>query len=264
MIVDVLQIFGLLLLLTILALLLMYVAVVLMDKKWLEILLYFVLIILYFICLYNGQSSLINSIIDGTARIGTAKEVKVINSIDLQYNVRIKLKDKYKKTRNAKEATYNFSQNEIKRFKLQKKFKKGSKIRQISENTKTYKQFKKDIKGLRTYLNLFDALFIVCIAVFLVFGSPRGWDSTIILIIKSLSIIITLIYFINSDLKNFLVIYELVLFYTISEFLFDIKKRICFRICPGYLKPNSKYIKKSIPEELLLLELKRENNINED
>lgn len=111
----------------------------------------------------------------------------------------------------------------------------------------------------------------MCIAVFLVFGPPRGWDSKIILIIKSLSIIIAFLYFIDSDLKNFMVIYELVLFYTISEFLFDNKKRICnkikkirFRICPGYLKANSKYVKKDIPEELLLSELKRQNNINED
>ena len=100
-------------------------------------------------------------------------------------------------------------------------------------------------------------------AFYFVFGLPRGWDSTIIFIIKLLSIIIALIYFVNSDLKNIWVIYELVLFYTISEFLFDIKK-ICFRICPGYLKANSKYVKKDVSEELLLSELKRQNNINED
>lgn len=232
--------------------------------KWVKVISYVSIVSLYFIVFYSGQSALISSYIEGTSTIGVNKKVKKLNRCDLQYNVRIELKDKYKKMYNAKEATYNFSQNEIKGFKLQKKIKKGSEIKQISENRNSYKQFKKDIKGLRTCLNLFDALFIVCIAFFLVFGPPRGWDSTIILIIKLLSIIITFIYFINSDLKNFLVIYELVLFYTISEFLFDIKKRICFRIIPGYLKANSKYIKKSIPEELLLSELKRENNINED
>lgn len=139
MIVDVIEIFVILLILTI-------VTVVLMDKinkKWFEKLLYFVFIIVYFIFLYIGQRSLINSIIDGTARIGTAKEVKVINSIDLQYNVRIKLKDKYKKIHNAKEATYNFSQNEIKGFKLQKNSKKVQKLDQSLKTQKLISNSKK-------------------------------------------------------------------------------------------------------------------------
>ena len=172
---------------------------------------------------------------------------------------------------NAKEATYNLSQNELKELELKKTLKKGSKIKPISKNSDSYKHFIETMKDLRTDINLFAASIIICMAFFLVFGLPRGWDSTIILIIKFLSIIIALIYFINYDLKNIWIIYELVLFYTISEFLFDIKKwyfdnekKICFRICPGYLKANSKYVKKDLSEELLLSELKRENNLNED
>lgn len=237
----------------------------------LSVFLYFLVLIAYFSFLYCGQDSLNNSIIDGTSSIGNIKKVEDLKPFDLQYKVTIELKDKYKKKYNAKEATYNISQNELKELELKKRLKKGSKIKPIKKNSDSYKHFIETMKELRSVINLFAASIIICMAIFLVFGLPRGWDSTMIFIIKSLSIIIALIYFVNSDLKNIWVIYELVLFYTISEFLFDIKKwyfdnkkKICFRICPGYLKANSKYVKKDVSEELLLSELKRQNNINED
>lgn len=189
--------------------------------------LFFLVLIGYFIALYFGQKGLIKNVINGTSSIGIVKEVKGLNPIDLQYNVTIELKDEYQKKNNAKEATYNFSQNELKELKLQRRIKKSSKIKQISEDTDSYKQFKRFTKDLRTILNLFAISIIFCMAVFLVFGSPRSWDSTIILIIKFLSISITIVYFINSDLKNLFIIFESALFYAISEFLFYTRKWYC-------------------------------------
>lgn len=189
--------------------------------------LFFLILIGYFIALYFGQRGLIESVINGTSSIGIVKEVNGLNPIDLQYNVTIELKDEYQKKHNAKEATYKFSQNELKKFKLQKKIKKSSKIKQISEDKDSYKKFKRFTKDLRTILNSFAVSIIICMAVFLVFGSPRSWDSTIILIIKLLSVFTTFAYFINSDLKNLFIIFEVALFYTFSEFLFYTRKWYC-------------------------------------
>lgn len=266
---DVAIIFGCLFVLT---LIILFVNNIIRKKlPKLFVFFYFIVLIAYFSFLYCGQDSLNKSIIYGTSSIGNIKKVEDLKPFYLQYKVTVELKDKYKKMYNAKEATYNLSQNELKELELKKSLKKGSKIKQIKKNSDSYKHFIEAMKGLRTVINLFAASIIICMAFFLVVGLPRGWDSTIILIIKFLSIIIALIYFINYDLKSIWVIYELVLFYTISEFLFDIKKwyfdneiKICFRICPGYLKANSKYVKKDLSEELLLSELKRENNLNED
>lgn len=225
MIANIFEIFVLLLVATITLILLLRPLRIKRPKV--HFFLFFLVLIGYFIALYFGQKGLIESVINGTSSIGIVKEVKGLNPIDLQYNVTIELKDEYQKKNNAKEATYNFSQNELKGFKLQKRIKKSSKIKQISEDKDSYKQFKRFTNDLRTVLNSFAVSIIFCMAVFLVFGSPRSWDSTIILIIKFLSIFTTLGYFINSDLKNLFIIFEVALFYTISEFLFYTRKWYC-------------------------------------